>query len=98
MGIRRIVWKGRAKQNHIRIAIWYRENVAYIAALHYLQGIERTINILAQMPTIGMVNRQLSMGDKVYYEYVAHPRYIITYRFTSRTLYIVGVRSTWMKG
>lgn len=97
MGTRRIVWKERAKQNHIKIALWYRDNLAMTAARNYLNGIDKTIKILAQMPTIGKINNQLSKSDTIYYEFVAHPRYKITYRFTNRTIYIVGIRSTLMK-
>ncbi len=97
MGIRRIVWKERAKQSHIKIARWYRDYLATSAAQQYLQGMEQTINVLAKMPSIGTINHQLSTEKTTYYEFVAHPRYKITYRFTSRTLYIVGIRSTLMK-
>lgn len=96
MGIRNIVWKARAKQNHIKIALWYRDNVEMLAAQHYLQGMDETIRVLAQIPTIGKISKLLSNEKYTYWEFVAHPKYIITYRFTSRTLYIVGIRSTLM--
>ena len=97
MGVRRVIWKERAKRSHIQIAVWHRDHLSLTAAQHYLQGIEHTVSILAQMPTIGTVNLQLSTEKIQYYEFIAHPRYKITYRFTSRTLYIIGIRSTLMK-
>ena len=98
MGIRKINWSRKAIKNYTDIFLWYRENCGDQFAQKFFHGIFDTIDVLAQMPTIGVVDKPSTTGKSLYYSFLSHPKYRIVYRFTRTTLYIVDIRATAMKG
>ena len=79
-----------------RVTSWYRLNMGRSAAQHFVDSVVETIDLLSKMPTIGVLDRNLSTPRRKYYSFLSHPKYRIVYRFTKRTLYIVAIRATLM--
>ena len=52
---------------------------------------------VAEMPTIGIYDDVCSTEKKRYYSVMIHSKYRLVYRYTSRTIYIVGIRSNLRK-
>ena len=78
------------------VAEWYNINMGKKSAQNFVDGIWKTINLLSTMPTIGIVDKNLSKGKRKYYSFLSHPKYRVVYRFTKRILYIVAIRATMM--
>jgi len=76
--------------------LWYREECGEQFAQKFFHGILDTIDMLAQMPTVGTIDPLSGMDKKPHYTFLAHPKYRIIYRFTKKTLYIVALRATAM--
>lgn len=96
MGIRKIVWSRKAVQVYTDTFLWYRQECGEQFAQKFFHGILDTIDLLAQMPTIGIVDSLSGTDKRPYYSFLAHPKYRIIYRFTQTTLYIVALRATMM--
>ena len=96
MGIRKIVWSRKAVRTYTRTFLWYRQECGEQFAQKFFHGILDTIDMLAQMPTIGIIDSLSDTNKKLYYSFLAHPKYRIVYRFTRTTLYIVALRATMM--
>lgn len=87
----KIIWKKRALSRVETIAQWYEENMGYTAERHFLQGIQEVVDTLSQMPTMGKPYSGKTSRRIKYYSFVAHPKYIIIYYFTSKSIYIVTI-------
>ena len=74
---------------------WYQINLNLTAANHFKEGIYKTIEVLSRMPSIGIKDESMK-GNKIYYSFLAHPKYRIVYLYTHSTLYIVAIRATMM--
>lgn len=98
MEVRKIVWSRKAVQNYTHTFLWYRQECGEQFAQKFFHGILDTIDMLAKMPTIGTIDFLSGTNKKPYYSFLAHPKYRIVYRFTNKTLYIVAIRATAMKG
>lgn len=97
MGIRKIVWSDKATERYLQILRWYQSERGNTFALKFFEGIQNTIQTLAQMPTIGTLEQHRSTSRMKYYTFLSHPKYRIVYRFTKTTLYIVTIHATLMK-
>lgn len=96
MGICKIVWSVKATDRYLQILQWYQDERGNAFALNFFKGIQDTIQTLAQMPTIGTLDKRLSSSRMKYYTFLSHPKYRIIYRFTKTTLYIVTIHATMM--
>lgn len=97
MGVRKIVWSRKAVRIYTETFLWYRQECGEQFAQKFFCGIMDTIDLLAQMPTIGIVDSLSGTEKRPHYSFLAHPKYRIIYRFTKTTLYIVALRATMMK-
>lgn len=97
MGVRKISWSSRATGRYLQILQWYQLNLGNQFARKFSHGILNTIDVLAQMPTIGRIDEKRSTSKTTYYTFLAHPKYRIIYRYTHTTLYIVAIQATMMK-
>lgn len=86
-----------AKEQRISIYQWYKENLGRKAAQKFNDGVKGAIQILAAMPTIGIVEDKYSSVNVSLRSFLIHPKYHIIYRFTQRTLYIIAIRATMMQ-
>lgn len=93
----RIVWKKLALQRVDEIATWYGAHMGETAMRHFLQGVSKTVQTLAQKPDIGRFDERRSTSQITFYSFVAHPKYKIVYYFNTRTIYIVTIHRTLMK-
>ncbi|MEG1546773.1 MAG: type II toxin-antitoxin system RelE/ParE family toxin, partial [Bacteroides sp.] len=96
MGTLIVVWRNSAADFLEQTSNWYRINMGYNAALHFIQGIHNTVKTLSHSPQIGVIDERHSTVRTKYYSFLSHPKYRITYRFTTTTLYIVAIRATIM--
>ncbi len=97
MGVLKIRWYRRALHENDAFMEFYVRRVGVKAARHYLQDVQSTINTLAQMPTMGRLEEDLSNENARIYSFVFHKRGKLFYRFTSRTLYIVAIKCILME-
>ncbi len=98
MASRNIKWSKTVQTRIKEIFDWYAREVDHLAAEHFIQDVLSTANIVSQMPTIGTKDTRRSTEGKMYYSILIHPKYRLIYRFTSRTIYIVAIHCTLMKG
>lgn len=96
MGTRKIVWSKRATANFESTLKWYLMERGQSYAQKFYIGILDTIESLAFMPTMGIVDEKMSSSQNTYYGFLSHPKYRIVYRYTDTTLYIVAIRATLM--
>ena len=52
---------------------------------------------LSAMPTVGHIAPRFSSSKYTYYSFVFHAKYLVIYRFTSKTIYIQALRSIQMQ-
>lgn len=97
MGIRKINWSRKATTNFHSILQWYQTERGPSYASKFFIGILSTIELIAKMPTIGIVEEKISNSKITYYSFLSHPKYRIIYRYTNTDLFIVAIRSTQMK-
>lgn len=93
MGHRTIKWSIRSLKNADKIAEWYISEMGTQAAVKFLKDLYSTAENVVEMPTIGILDEVCSSAKRRYYSVPIHPRYRLIYRYTSRTVYIVGIRS-----
>lgn len=96
MGIRKIRWSRKATSSFLSILKWYQEERGKSFATKFYVGILNTIDLIAQMPTIGKIDEKMSTSKNTYYSFLSHPKYRIIYRYTDTDLYIVAIRATQM--
>ena len=96
MGIRKIRWSRKATSSFLSILKWYQEERGKSFATKFYVGILNTIDLIAQMPTIGKIDETMSISKNTYYSFLSHPKYRIVYRYTDTDLYIVAIRATQM--
>ena len=96
MGIRKIRWSRKATSSFLSILKWYQEERGKSFATKFYVGILNTIDLIAQMPTIGKIDEKMSISKNTYYSFLSHPKYRIVYRYTDTDLYIVAIRATQM--
>lgn len=92
MAKRTIVWHTKAYQRYSGIISWYGMNCGISFAESFIKDIDRELNILACMPTIGKEFR--AIGGKHYAEFVSHPKIKIRYWFDENQLHIVDFKPT----
>ncbi len=97
MGTLKIIIRKEALSFIDEVALWYQFEMGKRAAQHFIDGVWNTINTLAQMPTIGVLDERRSTEKKKYYSFLSHPRYRVIYRYTKTRLYIVAIQATMMK-
>lgn len=97
MGIRKIVWSDKASDRYLQILQWHQEERGKQFASKFFKGILDTIDTLAKMPSIGVLDKHRSTSKLKYYTFLSHPKYRIVYRYTTTTLYIVAIHATMMK-
>ena len=61
------------------------------------EDIKHTTETLAQMPTIGRLEPQLSIMTTQVYSFVVHKRAKLFYTYNTRTLRILSVKCTLMQ-
>ncbi len=96
MGIRKIRWSKKSSASFLSILKWYQEERGQSFATKFYVGILNTIDLLAQMPTIGKLEEKMSTSRITYYSFLSHPKYRIVYRYTDTEIYIVAIRATQM--
>ena len=96
MGIRKIRWSKKSTASFLLILKWYQEERGQSFAAKFYVGILNTIDLIAQMPTIGRVEEKISSSKMTYYSFLSHPKYRIVYRYTDTDIYIVAIRATQM--
>lgn len=97
MGSRVIKWSKRSVTNRDSIATWYMQNIGNTAVSKFLHDLNDTALRIADMPTIGMIDEICSTALRTYYSIQVHPLYRLIYRYTSKTIYIVGIRCNLKK-
>ena len=96
MGIRKIRWSRKATSSFLSILKWYQEERGKSFATKFYVGILNTIDLIAQMPTIGKIDEKMSTSKNTYYSFLSHPKDRIVYRYTDTDLYIFAIRATQM--
>lgn len=96
MGIRKIRWSKKSTDCFLSILKWYQEERGQSFATKFYVGILNTIDLIAQMPTIGRLEETMSNSKNSYYSFLSHPKYRIVYRYTDTEIYIVAIRATLM--
>lgn len=96
MGIRKIRWSRKSTTSFLSILKWYQMERGQSFATKFYVGILNTIDLIAQMPTIGRVEEKMSTSTMTYYSFLSHPKYRIVYRYTDEEIYIVAIRATQM--
>ena len=96
MGIRKIRWSRKATTSFLSILKWYQVERGQSFATKFYVGILNTIDLIAQMPTIGRMEEKMSTSKSTYYSFLSHPKYRIVYRYTDTDLFIVAIRATQM--
>lgn len=97
MGHRIIKWSKRSITNRDKIAEWYLNEKGKHAVAKFLKDLYSAAENIADMPTIGIYDEVCSTEKRKYYSVMIHPKYRLVYRYTSRTIYIVGIRSNLRK-
>lgn len=97
MGRRTIKWSKRSINSRDKIAAWYSDEMGNPAVIKFLKDLYSAAESVAEMPTIGIYDDVCSTEKKRYYSVMIHPKYRLVYRYTSRTIYIVGIRSNLRK-
>lgn len=93
MGRRTIKWSKRSINSRDKIAEWYMNEMGKAAVEKFLRDLYMTAESISDMPTIGICDEFCSTEKRKYYSFAIHPRYRLVYRYTSRTVYVVGIRS-----
>lgn len=96
MGIRKIRWSKKSTSSFLSILKWYQEERDQSFATKFYLGILNTVDLIAQMPTIGRLEEKISTSKMTYYSFLSHPKYRIVYRYTDTEIYIVAIRATQM--
>lgn len=96
MGRRQIIWSKRAVANFESTLKWYIAERGQSYAQKFYSGILDTIESLAFMPMIGVVDEKMTTSKNTYYSFLSHPKYRIVYRYTDTTLLVVAIRATLM--
>ena len=96
MGIRKIRWSKKFTSSFLSILKWYQEERGQSFATKFYIGILDTVDLIAQMPTIGRLEEKISTSKMTYYSFLSHPKYRIVYRYTDTEIYIVAIRATQM--
>ena len=96
MGIRKIRWSKKSTSSFLSILKWYQEERGQLFATKFYLGILNTVDLIAQMPTIGRLEEKISTSRMTYYSFLSHPKYRIVYRYTDTEIYIVAIRATQM--
>ena len=96
MGIRKIRWSKKFTSSFLSILKWYQEERGQSFATKFYIGILDTVDLIAQMPTIGRLEEKMSTSKMTYYSFLSHPKYRIVYRYTDTEIYIVAIRATQM--
>lgn len=52
-----------------------------------------TVERLAAMPSIGVLDERRSTAKTKYYSFPSHPRYRIVYRYDEKNIYVIGIRA-----
>lgn len=91
-----VKWNRSAFRQMVRIAAWYRENVALKAASSFVSGIYNAIEQISTYPTIGMLDRKRSNARYKYHSLLLHPKYRLIYRVTKTTIRIVAIQCNQM--
>lgn len=97
MGRRIIKWSKRSITSRDKIAEWYLHEMGQHAVTKFLKDLYSTAESIADMPTIGIYDEVCSTEKRKYYSVMIHPKYRLIYRYTSRTIYITGIRSNLRK-
>lgn len=98
MGVRKIEWGRRAFSQFIQIVNWYEQTCGMIFSDKFYKGIHDTLDIIAQTPTIGIIDERRSSGKHVYRSFLAHPKYRIIYRYDDNNIYVTAIHCNLRKG
>lgn len=93
MGRRIIKWSKRSINSRDKIAEWYMNEMGKASVIKFLKDLYTTAESISDMPTIGVCDELCSTEKRKYYSVAIHPKYRLVYRYTTRTVYIVGIRS-----
>lgn len=96
MGVRKIRWSRKVTTSFLSILKWYQVERGQSFAAKFYVGILNTIDLMAQMPTVGRIDEKISTSKSTYYSFLFHPKYRIVYRYTDTELYIVAIRAIQM--
>lgn len=96
MGLRQIKWSKKATASFLSVLKWYQSERGESFATKFFIGTLNTIDLIAQMPTIGRIDEKMSNLKIIYYSFLSHPKYRIVYRYTDTELFIVEIRATQM--
>lgn len=91
-----VVWSTRAIGQRFIISEWYKNKLGEIASTHFNNDLNNTIDAISAMPTIGTYSDKFSSNKYQYYTIPIHKKYILIYRYTSKIVYILAIRSTLM--
>lgn len=91
MGIRKVKWGKRAFSQFYQIVYWYEKECGRRFSDKFYNGILDTLDIIAQMPTIGTIDERHSKGERTYRSFLAHPKYRIIYRYDDKQIYVIAI-------
>lgn len=91
----KIVWHTTAYNRYTSIISWYAMNCGSSFAKTFIEDVDKKLEILSFMPTIGKLKRVV--GKKNYAEFVSHPRTKIRYWFDETEIHIIDFKPTLTK-
>lgn len=93
--MRKAYWHQKALNAFTRQKLWYFVNKGEQFVDSYQESIEKTIEQIEFMPSIGLGIRNLE--GREYRKILAHPKTYIYYWYSQTELHILDIRSTTMK-
>lgn len=96
MAVRTVKVSARFARRVQEVAEWYATEVDTLAARHFLDDLDASMNAVCAFPAIGTPDEKFSTPRCNYLSFAIHQRYRIVYRYTSRTVYFTALRATLM--
>lgn len=93
--MRKVYWRKKALNAFTRQKLWYFVNKGEQFVDSYQESIEKTIEQIEFMPSIGLSIKNLN--GREYRKILAHPRSWIYYCYDNSELHILDIRSSVMK-
>lgn len=98
MGILGIKWGNRAFSQFYQIVNWYEQECGRAFSIKFYRSVHDTLNLVAKMPTIGIVDERRSKGKRLYRSVLVNPKYRIVYRYDDKSIYVVAIHCNLRKG
>lgn len=77
----------------MKTTLWYAQECGRIFSQKFYKGIIETVEAIAAMPSMGILDERRSNAKTKYYSFPSHPKYRIVYRYDDKNIYVVGIRA-----